>query len=215
MKGVRFGNYHSYEDFSLILTGKTIPLPSAKTEYVDIAGGNGTLDLTEYFGFVSYNNRKLSFSFQTKLRRQAFYEMFEELSNALHGKRMKIYLDEDLYFYFVGRLNVNPYKSNEKIGSIVIDAECEPFKLEEIETRYQFNLNGNEIEGDLINLKMRVTPTIEVVTNESITLIYNNTSYVLTSGTYTIPEMVLEEGSNLVTMQGVGKISFIYRRGKL
>lgn len=215
MKGVKFGNYHSFDDFSLILTGKTIQQPSVKTNYVDIEGGNGQLDLTEYFGFVSYGKRKLSFTFETKLRNQDFYEMFEELSNAIHGKQMTIYLDEDLYFYFEGRINVHEYKSNAKIGSVVIEADCEPYKMEAYETKYKFTLNGSQIEGNLANLKMRVTPTIEVVTNESVTLIYNNARYVLTSGTYTIPELVLEEGNNVLLMDGVGTISFTYRRGKL
>ena len=48
MKGVRFGDYHSYNDFSLILTSKTIGTPTPKTETIDIPGGDGVLDLTEF-----------------------------------------------------------------------------------------------------------------------------------------------------------------------
>lgn len=215
MKGVKFGNYHSYEDFALILSSKTIQSPSVKTEYVDIAGASGRLDLTEYFGSVNYANRKLSFSFQTKLRRQEFFEMFEEISNALHGRRMSIYLDEDPYFYFDGRINVHEYKSSEKVGSIVIEADCEPFKLEDYETHYQFNLQGEQQDGVLVNYKMRVSPKVEVVSDSSVTIKFGSLTYVLTSGTYSMPEFVLEEGDNLITMLGNGQINISYRRGKL
>lgn len=57
MKGVSFGDFHSYRDFSLILSQKTIGTPSPKTEAIDIPGGDGVLDLTEFFGEVKYNNR--------------------------------------------------------------------------------------------------------------------------------------------------------------
>ena len=60
MKGIKFGNYHSYEAFQLILASKTIGTPSPKTETIDIPGGDGVLDLTEYFGEPKYGNRKLS-----------------------------------------------------------------------------------------------------------------------------------------------------------
>lgn len=215
MKGIKFGNYHSYEDFSLILNNRTIQNPSIKTEYVDILGASGRLDLTEYFGSVNYSNRKLSFKFETKLRRQEFYDMFEEISNALHGRRMSIYLDEDPYFYFDGRINVHEYKSSERVGSIVIEADCEPFKLETHETNYQFNLQGEQQEGVLVNLKMRVSPKVEVVSDSSVTLKFGSLTYVLTSGTYSMPEFVLEEGDNLITMLGNGQINISYRRGKL
>ena len=65
MKGIKFGDYHSYDDFSLILTSKTIGTPTPKTEIIDIPGGDGVLDLTEFFGEVKYNNRQLSFEFST------------------------------------------------------------------------------------------------------------------------------------------------------
>lgn len=213
MKEITFGTYKSYEDFSLILTGKTIPLPTVKTSYVDIMGASGRLDLTEYFGEVSYSNRKLSFKFETKLRGQEFYEKFEEIANAIHGERLPIYLEEDQYFYFDGRINVHEYKSNEKVGSIVIEADCEPFKLESYQTEYLIDLTSTNKEYALANLKMRVTPTIEI--SGSATISFDGKSYALTKGTYTIPELVLNEGDNFITMQGSGQVRIIYTRGKL
>lgn len=44
MKGVKFGNYHSYDDFSLILSQKRIGTPSPKTDVIDIPGGDGTAE---------------------------------------------------------------------------------------------------------------------------------------------------------------------------
>ena len=215
MKGIIFGNYHSYDDFSLFLTGKVINLPRVKTEYVDIQGADGKLDLTEYFDEPKYENRKLTFSFETMLRGNEFYELYNEIANAIHGKRLNIVLDENSYFYFNGRINVNPYKSNEKIGKVVIDCDCDPYQMESIEIRNEFTLEGLEKEIVLVNLKKKVTPRVEVTTDSAITLTYGSNRDVLTSGTYTLPELMLVEGNNLLTISGTGTIAFTYRRGKL
>lgn len=39
MKGIAFGNLHTYRDLNMILTHKTIGTPSPKTNLLDIPGG--------------------------------------------------------------------------------------------------------------------------------------------------------------------------------
>ena len=39
MKGVKSWNFHSWNDFSLVLSQKIIGIPSPKTETIDIPGG--------------------------------------------------------------------------------------------------------------------------------------------------------------------------------
>lgn len=208
MIGVKFGTLHSYDDFSLILTGVELDQPIPKTSYVDILGADGLLDLTEFFGDVKYSNRKLICYFETGLRSQAFYELFERVTNELQGKRMNIYLDRDTEFYLNGRINVHTYKSNAAIGSIVIEAECEPYKMERIETNYEFEVNGAR-EIAIINLKKRVIPTIEIEGNIQIE------GHTLSSGIWTIPTLELSEGTNILQLDGNGVIRITYRRGKL
>lgn len=216
MRYIKFGNYNSYEDFSLILVGMQIEQPEAKTEYVEIQGADGQLDLTEYFGEVKYSNRKLTFEFETKLRGQSFYDMFSKIANQLNGKRMNIIVDRDLNFYFNGRIQVSEYKSNELIGSVVIEADCDPYQMEVYETRNEFELKGIEREIVLVNLKKKATPIIEVTDNNGdINLIFEGVSYMLSGGTWTIPELLLSEGNNYIKLNGNGKISFTFRRGKL
>lgn len=44
MKGVTFGTYHSYDDFSLILTSKEIAAPKTKTVKIDVEGADGSIE---------------------------------------------------------------------------------------------------------------------------------------------------------------------------
>ena len=46
MKGVRFGDYHSYLDFGLIPTSYTVGAAQPKTEMIDLPGSDGSLDLS-------------------------------------------------------------------------------------------------------------------------------------------------------------------------
>ena len=102
MNGITFGGFHSYRDFSLILAQKTIGTPSPKTEVIDIPGGDGVLDLTEFFGEIKYNNRNLSFEFSSVVIPEDFMSLFSMVQNALHGKKMKITLDDDPGWFYMG-----------------------------------------------------------------------------------------------------------------
>lgn len=61
MKGVTFGTYHSYDDFSLILNSKDIAAPKTKTVKIDVEGAEGELAFLldsvqrpyDYFGTIS------------------------------------------------------------------------------------------------------------------------------------------------------------------
>lgn len=128
MNGITFGGFHSYRDFNLILAQKTIGTPSPKTEVIDIPGGDGVLDLTEFFDGVKYNNRTLSFEFSTIVPQSQFMTLFAKVQNALHGQKMTIALDDDPEWYYIGRISVSEWKADKNIGKLTIDCDCEPYK---------------------------------------------------------------------------------------
>ena len=96
IQGVTFGIKHSYEDFGLILSSKEIGLPTPKTESVSVIGRNGDLDLTDALGDdVKFENRKLSFTFSLLNGARDWTATLSNLSNYLHGKKMRIVMDAD------------------------------------------------------------------------------------------------------------------------
>ena len=129
MKGITFVNYHSFRDFRLILSpNNAIGTPTPKYELIDIPGGDGMLDFTEAFGEVKYGNRPLSFEFSPMVPQSEFMSLFATVQNALHGQKMKIILDDDPDWYYIGRITVSEWKANRLIGKLTIDCDCEPFK---------------------------------------------------------------------------------------
>lgn len=50
MKGVKFGTFHTYDDFGLVLSEKEIKSPTPKIKQIEVEGSDGVLDMTEAFG---------------------------------------------------------------------------------------------------------------------------------------------------------------------
>lgn len=128
MKGITFGNLHSYRDLNLILAEKVIGAPTPKTELIEIPGSDGVLDFTEFFDGIKYNNRKLSFGFSTMVPQSEFMSLFSAVQNALHGQKLTIILDDDPEWYYIGRISVSEWKAERLTGKLTIDCDCEPYK---------------------------------------------------------------------------------------
>lgn len=69
MKGIMFGNFHSYDDLHLILTSKEIGSPAVKVNKIDVEGADSALDLTDFFGEPKYEDVTHKFEFSTIIRR--------------------------------------------------------------------------------------------------------------------------------------------------
>ena len=207
MKGVKFGDFHSWNDFSLILSEKTIGSPSPKTETIDIPGGDGVLDLTEFFGEVRYNNRPLEFVFSTKVPQSEFLALFSRVQNALHGQKMRIVLDDDPEWFYVGRITVSEWKANKAIGKLTIDCDCEPYKTKINETVVVAEVT-EETTVILPNSKKRVVPTIDIT--GTVNLTYGVNFYALSEGRYDLPAVLLENGNNSILLSGSGTATFTY-----
>lgn len=81
---------HSYTDFGVILTEQNIGLPSPKTYSVSIEGMDGSLDLSECFGEMKYENRTLKFTFESIEKITDWQAKMINISSFLHGHKMKI-----------------------------------------------------------------------------------------------------------------------------
>jgi phage-related protein len=215
MKGIMFGNYHSWNDFQLILASKTIGTPSPKTETIDIPGGDGVLDLTEFFGYTKYGNRKLSFEFSSVVIPSDFMSLFSMVQDALHGRKLPIILDDDPGWQYTGRISVSEWKADRNIGKLTIDCDCDPYKYQIRPTVVTKAISGTSTIV-LENSRKRVVPEVKVTSGSGLTVTFGSGSvWTLASGSYLLPELELTEGDNTVTVSGTGTITLTYTQGKL
>ena len=212
MKGIRFGNYHSYNDLRLILSKKEIGSPAVKETKIEIEGADSYLDLTDFFGEPKYQNVNHKFDFSTIEKNSL--SLFSTIKNALHGKKVRIILDDDPAFYYVGRLSVSSFTSEKGIGSLTIEADCEPYKYKTAKTIITQVVNGPSTII-LANMRKRAVPEVSIDTEGSLNIVYQGNIWDLGAGSYTLPELELQAGENTVAVTGTGTISFTWQEAGL
>ena len=57
MSYILFGNKNTHTDYGLIVAPYEIPMPTAQTNFVPVPGRDGSLDLTEAFDAIRFNDR--------------------------------------------------------------------------------------------------------------------------------------------------------------
>jgi len=212
MKGIWFDKIHSFEGLNLILSKVDIPPATPKTNYVDIPGGDGSVDLTEALGDVKFNDRVCYFTF-TVFPYEDFEEKKREVSNLLNGKRCKIVVDKDPDYYWLGRCSVNEYASDKRLHQIVVGAVVAPYKLKHELTKVIVPA-GTNVLGRLQNSRKKVIPII--TTTAQATIVFGDKYCELPAAdTYKILNIELVEGFNQVSVTSTGTVTFTYQEGDL
>lgn len=212
MNGITFGDYHSYNDLKLLLTHKEMGSPAVKTNKVDIPGADSSIDLTDFFGEPKYEDVTHKFEFTTIEPNSDFMTQFSTIKNALHGKKVRIILDDDPTFFYLGRCHVSSFTSAKGIGTVSVECECEPYKYKLNKTVVTRTVSG-AADITLTNSRKRAVP--EIATTAAMTFVFGNGSWAKAAGTFTIPELELVEGENPVTVTGDGNITFTWQEAML
>lgn len=236
MNGVTFGNKHSYRDWGLFLKNRpVISPPTPKTIYVNIPGSDGVIDLTESLtGDVKFNNRTITCEFVVLDARNKWSNIYSEILDYLHGQQMKVRLDEDPTYYYIGRLQVNEWKSDKVTSTIVIEGNVEPYKMEMFSSLEDWEWDSFNFETGIIRdykeirvnesltftiegRRKSVVPSFTVVSDDGsgLQVRFNGTTYDLPDGTSRVLNVVIKNGTNTLYFTGNGTVSIDYRGGRL
>lgn len=177
-----------------------------KTNYVNIPYGNGSIDLTEALGGVTYNDRIVKADFVIKNYDE---DLYSSLKNELHGLRTTISVKAG--YHFIGRVRVLPFYRQGTAGRFSIEVVCEPYMYKDDITEVNVSVDGTQ-EVILTNEKMTTTPTI--VTDAPIQVIHGANSYSINEGTHRLP-IVLEQGDTAIQFNGTANVSITYQEGVL
>ena len=230
---ITFGEKNTWDDWHLI--PKTRPVfnpPAVKTRFVEIPGGNGSLDLTvALLGRAVYKNRTGSFEFIVENGFKEWSVLYSEITNYLSGKRLRAILEDDPDYYYEGRFAVNEWKSEANWSSIVIDYDVKPYKKSLVSAGDDWLWDTFNFETDVIrsyeNLpvtgslsvtiigdSMPVSPTI-IASSDGMTVTFEGETYTLSKGTNYIPELIVHDGENVMIFTGTGTVTIKCERGRL
>ena len=235
MFGVTFGDKHSYRDWKLIPKSRPVISPPApKTNYISVPEADGSLDLTEGLsGEVKFEDRTITFEFVVIEARKRWSRIYSDIMNYLHGKRMKIVLDEDPKYYYLGRLQVNEWESDKKTSTITITGPVEPYKYdlwgsldpwewnpfnfeEDVIREYDDLEVYRSLEFTIVGSRKSVVPTFIVSSNGAgMQVTFEGVTYNLQDGSNRVVNIVIKDGEHTLVFTGMGTVSIDYRGGSL
>lgn len=229
--GVMFGNKHSYNDFGLIMTDKKISSPVPQTKLVSIPGRNGSVDMsTVVSDTVKYEDRTITMTFYSPEKVDDWPQFTSSLRNNLAGNQMKLIFDDDIAFYWLGRITdvslsvsgpnatisvtaaVAPYKYT--IQSSAEDWLWDPFDFEQsvINDFACLEVNGS-LAVKIIGEKKYVNPII--TSDAAMKVVYEGKIYNIESGSQVMYDIVLTKQEDILEFIGTGTVSINYIGGSL
>ena len=126
----QFAGIHSWEDWHLIATSRPVIAPAEpEQKMITIPGRQGNLDLSEYLtGGPVYKDRTGSLEFIVANGFGEWTRRYQEILDTLHNKRIKMVLEDDPGWYYVGRLKVESWTSDKDWSKVTIGYDLQPFK---------------------------------------------------------------------------------------
>ena len=213
LRGIKFGQFHTGEDWGLTMSEKNVAPPVPKTNYVSVPGRDGDLDLSEAVsGEVNYMDRAASFTFiLTEGTHADRTELLTKIIGAIHGKKLEIY-DEDDYpgYYMIGRLSVTETSLNGAYGVVKVAAVCQPWRYASAHKVERVTVNATSKTVRLCNDGYKTAAPVITVTG-SVVITVGSTSYTLTTGSYILPGLRIPRGVTKVTVTGTGSVSFDFQ----
>ena len=213
MSDIRFGTKWARADYGLIVAPYVIPMPEPQTNFVEIPGRDGALDLSEAFGTVRCTDRVIEL---TLYARAPFDLLVSTFAADVHGRRMNVIFDRDPTFYYDARIAIKDVERHRGYCEMSLECRTKPYKMEQFETAITVLPTGSATVT-LTNTRMPVVPTITVSAEMTLTFTVSGKDYTvnLSAGTHVVPSLVLMEGDTEIYIAGTGLITFTYRKGAL
>ena len=123
MSHILFGTVNT-KTYGLIVAPYEIPMPLPRTDYVEIPGKDGSLDLSEAFGRVLYSDRVIPITLYAVGAYDANVSAFV---NTVHGKRKQITFSKDPTYYYNGRVSVVSITKQDGYCEIGLEITAEPY----------------------------------------------------------------------------------------
>ena len=226
---VYFGDKNTWTNWFLIPDSRPVfNPPKQKTQYLDIPGASGSIDLSEsLFPYPVFYDREGTMDFIVDNDHKAWHELYSEIMDYLHGRRMRARLEDDPNYYYEGRFSVNEWRSEESNSVISIDYRVEPYKRATAETQLisrtttSSRVSNTIAAGSYGNAPVSPRLVVSTSVSQGMTVRFVNATLgidetlLLKTGTHTPPEFVLYGGAATMYFTGAGSVQVYARKGGL
>ena len=211
----RLNGKHTFYDYGLYVgNANAVSPPEPKTQYIEVPGRNGDIDLTEALsGRTVYKNRTITLQLGGKKPPGEWDQFISDFLNEIHGKMVTVEFDRDPDWYYVGRATVeDDYERGNYIGRFTVKINAEPYKYSRIDRLPELTVDGSASQR-AVGSPLRVVP--EFVCSAAMTLTLDGKTYDLAEGSNKLTDIVFEDKEYNLTFAGNGTVQVIYKRGRL
>lgn len=217
MNQFTIGIKKTLDDWGILLSSFEIGEAQPKTNYIDLPGSDGSIDLTEALtGEIAYQDRIIKATFTIKPPRSNWRSLMDTIRAYCHGRKLTIIAPDDADHTYIGRVNVGSLQIDGELATFDMTITCDPYKYKADLTEYDFTIGATgTLTTTLVNARRRVIPLIEV--SASTQVVFGTVSVSLNAGVHVVTSIVLVEGNNSITLTAaVGTTIHIeYREGAL
>lgn len=126
--GKAISSMFDIETLGLRAHSYSIAAPQLQTNYIEIPGRDGALDLTEALGKLSYRNRVVKFSGLFIGPEDRFHYTISEIMNRFDGRYIKAVFDNDKEHYWTGRCAVSHERIEKELYGVTFTMTADPYK---------------------------------------------------------------------------------------
>lgn len=228
--------YNTYEDWKIVPSSRPlIEPPKVNTKYVKATGASGSIDLTTINSSrPTYQSRQGSWDFYVLNNLfdddtyDEWFVRYEDIMQAIHGKKFKVFLEDDTEYYWICRLAVKEWKSPKDYSRIQISYVAEPYKYPVNTDTSTAEWKWKELFGNIIyygkfhvaTSKARnlinpedINKSVDVYTTTGTTVQFpDGTSVALGVGS-TPAAFEIEPGDNHMIFVSGGDVTISYEKG--
>ena len=115
------------EEYGLYLIDREIGVAAPNLYQTTVPGRNGKLDLTDFYGDVTFQNRSIKMKFAKKVDKDT-KELQYFLERKYSGQMAKVSFGDDEDYYWNGRLTIESNDDDTEIYQIEFTLDAHPFK---------------------------------------------------------------------------------------
>ena len=229
--------FHTYDDWNLyIVNTDCIGNPEQYTNYVEVPGRNGRLDMSEVLtGRPVYLGRKLKIELASARPKTMWDATVSYFRNHINGRVCRITFDNDMSYFWRGRVHIDDFSSAMALGKFTVNVDAEPYKYSIHQSTDPWLWNPFNFETDIITYQgawtivgsktvtipkgnMPTSPTFVVsnLTGDSIAMAVGGKTYTLGVGSNKFPSVLVNGDSDVeLAFTGTATVQIVYRNGGL
>lgn len=169
--GITINNKHSFRDFDLCISDKTVNFPDKEVITDTVPFMSGYYDFSNVLGNLVFKERTLEYVFDLlSTDNKNLEEVKTDVASWLMlAHDVDIYDDELSDYHFHGSFNGCSWVEDEEYGELKINFKCYPFKIANEETEITLSSGNNSISytGMPVNLYIVSTGSTTVSINST------------------------------------------------